>query len=48
MDAYTQAIERCNKKILEINEIHKDQPEETKAYYTKKVIDGWFARGGLV
>ena len=48
MDAYTEAIERCNKKILEVNEIHKDQSEESREYETKKVIDSWFLKGGRI
>lgn len=48
ISAYTQAVESCNKKILEVNEIHKDQSEESRAYETKKVIDKWFLRGGRV
>lgn len=48
VDAYTQAVERCNKKILEVNEIHKKEPEESRAYETKKVIDRWFMRGGII
>lgn len=48
VDAYTQAVERCNKKILEVNEIHKNQSEESRAYETKKVIDKWFLRGGII
>ena len=48
VDAYTSAVENCNKRILEVNEIHKNQSEESKAYETKKVIDKWFLRGGLI
>lgn len=48
VDAYTQAVENCNKKILEVNEIHKKEPEESRAYETKKVIDKWFLRGGII
>lgn len=46
--AYTLAVESCNKRILEVNEIHKKEPEESRAYETKKVIDKWFLRGGRI
>ena len=48
IDAYTQAVERCNKEILKVNEIHRDQPEESRAYQTKKIIDKWFIKGGQI
>lgn len=48
VDAYTNAVESCNKKILEVNEIHKSQSEESRAYETKKVIDKWFLKGGRI
>lgn len=48
IDAYTNAVKACNDEILKVNEIHKDQSEESKAYETKKVIDKWFLRGGII
>ena len=47
-DAYVDAVERCNKKILEASITYKDQPDDMKAYYIKKVIDRWFLKGGIV
>ena len=48
IDAYTQAVERCNDRILEVNKIHKDQSEESRAFETRKVINKWFLKGGLI
>jgi hypothetical protein len=48
VDAYTQAVEKCNQKILEVNRIHKDQSEESRAYETRKIINKWFRTGGLI
>ena len=38
----------CMNKIKEVNEIHKDQSEESRAYETKKVINKWFMNGGRI
>lgn len=46
VDAYTKTVMICMERIKEVNEIHKDQSEESKAYETKKVIDKWFKHGG--
>ena len=35
-------------QIKKVNEIHKDQSEESRAYETKKVIDRWFVNGGVI
>ena len=48
VDAYTEAVERCNKKILEVNKIHESQSEESRAYETRKVINTWFLKGGRI
>ena len=48
VDAYSKAVSLCLDRIKEVNEIHKDQSEESKAYETKKVIDKWFLRGGRI
>ena len=48
VDAYTEAVQRCNKKILEVNQIHKDQSEESRAFETRKVINKWFLKGGRI
>ena len=47
-DAYIQAVQRCNDKILEVNTIHKDQSEESRAFETRKVINKWFLKGGRI
>ena len=46
--AYTDSVKLCIDKIYEVNVIHKDQSEESKAYETKKVIDKWFLKGGRI
>ena len=48
VDAYTKTVMLCMNKIKEVNDIHKDQSEESKAYETKKVIDKWFLKGGRI
>ena len=48
VDAYSKTVLSCMNKIKEVNEIHKDQSEESKAYETKKVIDKWFLSGGRI
>ena len=35
-------------KIKEVNETHKDQSEESRAYEIRKVINKWFRTGGRV
>ena len=35
-------------QIKKVNELHKTEPEESKAYQTKKIIDKWFANGGMI
>ena len=46
VDAYTKTVMICMNKIKEVNEIHKDQSEESRAYETRKVINKWFMTGG--
>jgi hypothetical protein len=48
MDAYSKAVTLCLDKIREVNEIHKDQSEESRAFETRKVIMKWFRTGGKI
>ena len=48
VDAYSKTVMLCMDQIKKVNEIHKDQSEESRAYETKKVIDRWFVNGGVI
>ena len=48
VDAYSKTVLLCMDQIKKVNELHKAESEESKAYQTKKIIDKWFANGGIV